>query len=196
MDWSLEAFDAHPRVDEIILVLPDVGAKNESLAKYKKISAVVQGGEKRQDSVVHGFRAIDARKAGIVLVHDGARPLAGPDLIGRIILAAQEKGAVIPALLLPETVKEAAGREVIRTLDRTRIFCVQTPQGFSYPLLKRALESAMAEKFYGTDEAALVERLGEKVFIVDGDPKNIKITVPLDLRIAEAFLADEDWNGV
>ncbi len=196
LDWSLEAFDAHPRVDEIILVLPDVGAKNESLAKYKKIAGVVQGGEKRQDSVVHGFRAIDARKAGIVLVHDGARPLAGQDLIGRIILAAQEKGAVIPALPLEETVKEAAGQGVIRTLDRTRIFRVQTPQGFSYPLLKRALESATAEKFYGTDEAALVERLGERVFIIDGDPKNIKITVPLDLKIAEAFLADEDRNGV
>ncbi len=190
LDWSLETFNAHPGIDEIILVLPDVRSKKGFLARYEKIAAVVKGGEKRQDSVSLGFRAIEPRRASIVLVHDGARPLAGRDLIDRVIEQTRQKGAVIPGLLLDETIKEAAAGEVLGTLDRTRLFRVQTPQGFFYPLLKRALEKAKADHFYGTDEAALVERLGERVFVIDGDPRNIKITVPLDLKIAEAFLAD------
>lgn len=190
LDWSLETFNAHPGIDEIILVLPDVRSKKSFLARYEKIAAVVKGGEKRQDSVSLGFRAIEPRRASIVLVHDGARPLAGRDLVERVIEQTRQKGAVIPGLLLDETIKEADGGEVLGTLDRTRLFRVQTPQGFFYPLLKRALEKAKADHFYGTDEAALVERLGERVFVIDGDPRNIKITVPLDLKIAEAFLAD------
>jgi 2-C-methyl-D-erythritol 4-phosphate cytidylyltransferase len=190
LDWSLETFNAHPGVDEIILVVPDAESKKGSLAKYGKIAAVIQGGRQRQDSVLLGFRAIDPRQAGIVLVHDGARPLAGPDLVERVIEQTRKKGAVVPGLLLEETIKEAGGGEVLETLDRTRLFRVQTPQGFFYPLLAWALEKASADHFYGTDEAALVERLGERVFIIDGDPRNIKITVPLDLKIAEAFLAD------
>jgi len=196
LDWSLETFNAHPGVDEIVLVLPELRPKKSFLAKYGKIVAVVQGGRQRQDSVRLGFRAIDPRQAGIVLVHDGARPLAGRDLIERVIGQTRKKRAVVPGLLLEETIKEAEGGQVVRTLDRTRLFRVQTPQGFFYPLLKRALEKASADHFYGTDEAALVERLGERVFIIEGDPRNIKITVPPDLKIAEAFLADENRNGI
>jgi 2-C-methyl-D-erythritol 4-phosphate cytidylyltransferase len=190
LDWSLETFNAHPGVDEIILVVPDVGSKKSFLARYEKIAAVVKGGQRRQDSVNLGFRAIDPRRADIILVHDGARPLAGRNLVDRVIEQTRGKGAVVPGLLLEETIKEAACGEVLVTLDRTRLFRVQTPQGFFYPLLARALEKASADHFYGTDEAALVERLGERVFIIDGDPRNIKITVPLDLKMAEALLAD------
>lgn len=190
LEWSLETFNAHPGIDELILVLADAGLKKNFLGRYKKITAVVEGGEQRQDSVVGGFRAIDPRRAGIVLIHDGARPLAGKDLIERVIKETRQKGAVIPGLILDETVKEAANGEVLGTLDRTRLFRVQTPQGFTYPLLKRALDKANADHYYGTDEAALVERLGERVFIIAGDPENIKITLPRDLKMAEAFLAD------
>jgi 2-C-methyl-D-erythritol 4-phosphate cytidylyltransferase len=190
LDWSLETFNAHPGVDEIILVVPDVGSKKSYPARYEKIAVVIKGGQRRQDSVNLGFRAIDPRRTDIILVHDGARPLAGQDLVDRVIEQTREKGAVVPGLLLEETIKEAAHGEVLVTLDRTRLFRVQTPQGFFYPLLARALEKAYADHFYGTDEAALVERLGERVFIIDGDPRNIKITVPLDLKMAEALLAD------
>lgn len=190
LDWSLDTFNAHPGVDEIILVVPDVGSKKSYPARFGKIAAVIKGGQRRQDSVNLGFRAIDPRRADIILVHDGARPLAGQDLVDRVIEQTREKGAVVPGLLLEETIKEAARGEVLVTLDRTRLFRVQTPQGFFYPLLARALEKASADHFYGTDEAALVERLGERVFIIDGDPRNIKITVPLDLKMAEALLAD------
>jgi 2-C-methyl-D-erythritol 4-phosphate cytidylyltransferase len=190
LDWSLETFNDHPGVDEIILVVPDVRSKKSYPARYRKIAAVVKGGQRRQDSVSLGFRTIDPRRAGIVLVHDGARPLAGRNLIKRVIEQTRKKGAVVPGLVLDETIKEAASGEVLETLDRTRLFRVQTPQGFFYPLLARALEKASADHFYGTDEAALVERLGERVFIIDGDPRNIKITAPLDLKMAEALLAD------
>jgi 2-C-methyl-D-erythritol 4-phosphate cytidylyltransferase len=111
-------------------------------------------------------------------------------LISRIIEAAFRRGAAIPALPLEDTVKEVTGKEILRTLDRQELCRVQTPQGFSYPLLKKALNKAQEEGHYGTDEASLVERTGEKVYVVPGDPVNIKITVPEDLKVAEAFLDD------
>jgi 2-C-methyl-D-erythritol 4-phosphate cytidylyltransferase len=116
--------------------------------------------------------------------------LVSEDLIDRVIEAAREAGAAVPAIPVEDTIKLVEGDEVSRTLDRERLFRVQTPQGFSYPVLKAALDKATEESFYGTDEASLVERIGRKVFVVQGDPKNIKITTPEDLRIAEAFLGD------
>jgi len=91
---------------------------------------------------------------------------------------------------IEDTVKLIQGDKILETLDRTKIRRVQTPQGFSYQVLKMALSRARDEEYYGTDEAALVERMGGEVFLVDGDPKNIKITTPEDLRIAEALSED------
>lgn len=190
LDWSLERFETHQAVDEIVLVIREEQRREKSLAHYKKIVAVVEGGKKRQDSVLNGFMMIDPKKAGIVLVHDGARPLVSQDLISRVIDATSQKGAAIPALPVEETVKEVAGEEVLRTLERQELFRVQTPQGFFYSVLKKALEKASEQGYYCTDEASLVERIRRKVYIVEGDPKNIKITVPEDLRVAEAFLED------
>ncbi len=190
LDWSLEKFESHQAVDEIVLVLDEEQQKEKILGQYKKILAVVKGGEKRQDSVLNGFKRIDPEKAGIVLVHDGVRPLVSPALIDRVIEAALEKGAAIPALPLEDTVKEVTGEEIFRTIERQELCRAQTPQGFSYSVLKKALDKAKEEGYYGTDEASLVERSGEKVYVVPGDPVNIKITVPEDLRVAEAFLGD------
>jgi 2-C-methyl-D-erythritol 4-phosphate cytidylyltransferase len=190
LDWSLEKFEAHEAVDEIILVLKEEQGKEKILAHYKKIVAVVQGGKERQDSVLNGFKMINPEKTGIVLVHDGVRPLVSQALISRVIEATFKKGAVIPGLLLEDTVKEVVGKEVIKTLERQELCRVQTPQGFSYSILKKALNKAQEEGYYGTDEASLVERTGERVYVVPGDPTNIKITVPGDLRAAEAFLDD------
>jgi len=190
LDWSLEKFETHEAVDEIVLVLREEQGKEEILAHYEKIAAVVEGGEERQDSVLNGFKMIDPEKAGIVLVHDGVRPLVNQGLITRIIEAALKKGAAIPVLPVEDTVKEVAGKEVLRTLERQELFRVQTPQGFAYSILKKALDKAQEEGYYGTDEAALVERIGERVAVVQGDPKNIKITVPEDLKFAEAYLED------
>jgi 2-C-methyl-D-erythritol 4-phosphate cytidylyltransferase len=190
LDRCLEIFDADKKVAAIVLVLKDLGLKNEYLKRYRKITAVAKGGKRRQDSVLSGFRQVDPEKAEIVLVHDGVRSLVSENLIDRVIEAAQKAGAAVPAVLVEDTIKLVKGDEVSRTLDREQLVRVQTPQGFSYQILKAALDKAKEENFYGTDEASLAERIGKKVIVVQGDQKNIKITTPEDLKIAEAFLED------
>ncbi len=190
LDRCLEKFEAHKKVEAIVLVLRDETQKNNYFKRYRKIVAVVRGGKRRQDSVLSGFHQIDQEKAEIVLVHDGVRSLVSEGLIDRVIEATLKRGAAVPAIPVEDTIKIVEGEEVSRTLDRAKLFRVQTPQGFFYPILKTALDRAREENFYGTDEASLVERIGKKVSIVKGDPRNIKITSPEDLRIAEALLED------
>jgi 2-C-methyl-D-erythritol 4-phosphate cytidylyltransferase len=190
LDRCLEIFEAHKKVAAIVLVLKDVGLKKEYLQRFKKIVAVAKGGKRRQDSVFSGFSQVDPEKTEIVLVHDGVRSLVSEDLIDRVIEAARQAGAAVPAIPVEDTIKLVEGDEVSRTLEREQLFRIQTPQGFSYPILKEALDRARKENFYGTDEASLAERIGKKVFIVPGDNKNIKVTTPEDLKIAEALLED------
>jgi 2-C-methyl-D-erythritol 4-phosphate cytidylyltransferase len=194
LDWSLRAFASHPRISAIVLVLPDEERGASYRRAYPEISASVKGGPRRQDSVANGIQAIDGRPEDIVLVHDGARPLVDADLISRVIEEAERRGAAIPVIPVDDTIKETDGDVVVRTRDRSSLVRVQTPQGFSLGLLRRALDAAAAAGFEGTDEAALVERLGEKVFTVSGDARNIKITEPRDLAWAEACLDDEMRN--
>jgi 2-C-methyl-D-erythritol 4-phosphate cytidylyltransferase len=176
VEWSCAAFQAHPRVEDIILVLPETAAGAEYLRRFPKIRAVAAG-----------VSRLDERRTGVILVHDGARPLVSAGLIDRVIEAAEKRGAAVPAVPCRDTLKEIDGGRVVRTLDRGRLGRVQTPQGFASALLRRALAAASAEGISGTDEAALVERLGEEVAVVSGDPENIKITTPLDLIAAEAI---------
>ncbi|NIM58257.1 MAG: 2-C-methyl-D-erythritol 4-phosphate cytidylyltransferase [Candidatus Aminicenantes bacterium] len=190
LDRCLEIFEAHKKVAAIVLVLKDVGLKNKYIKRYKKVVAVAKGGKRRQDSVLSGFRQVDPKKAEIVLVHDGVRSLVSESLIDRVIEATQRAGAAIPVIPVEDTIKLVEGDEVSRTLDRDQLVRVQTPQGFSYPILKAALDKAKEENFYGTDEASLAKKIGKKVVVVRGDRKNIKITTPEDLKIAEAFLED------
>jgi 2-C-methyl-D-erythritol 4-phosphate cytidylyltransferase len=190
LDWSLEAFESHKDVSEVILVLKDDSKNTDYIERFRKIASIAKGGEKRQDSVLSGFHEIDPEKARIVLVHDGVRPLVSKELIDRVIEAAQEKKAVVPAVPLKDTVKLVDEQVVTRTLDRDKLFLIQTPQGFLYSTLKAAMDESRKDDFYGTDEASLVERIGKKVTVVPGDPKNIKITTPEDMKIAEAFLED------
>jgi 2-C-methyl-D-erythritol 4-phosphate cytidylyltransferase len=105
-----------------------------------------------------------------------------------VIGTARANGAAIPAIPVEDTIKEIVRGEVLGTLDRERLYRVQTPQGFSYSLLRNALRKAREQGYYGTDEAGLVERIGHRVAVVQGDPRNIKITSPADLRIAEALI--------
>lgn len=188
LEWTLARFDAHPDIRRIILVLPDENDRKHYQLRYPKIAEVVRGGERRQDSVWQGFRLLDPARTKLVLVHDGARPLAGADLISRVLAAAADKGAAVPVVPVEDTLKETAGGRVTGTPDRARLVRAQTPQGFRYDVLLRALEAARADRFFGTDEAQLVERLGGEVAAVEGDPRNLKITTPLDLVIAEALL--------
>jgi 2-C-methyl-D-erythritol 4-phosphate cytidylyltransferase len=111
-------------------------------------------------------------------------------LISRIVGAAKKSGAAIPVISVEDTVKLVEGDRILETLDRTKIRRVQTPQAFSYQVLKTALDRARDDNFYGTDEASLVERMGGTISLIDGDPNNIKITTPDDIRIAEALSED------
>ena len=191
LDWSLRAFASPPRISALVLVLPDEERGASYRRAYPEIRAAVQGGPRRQDSVANGVRMIDGGPGDIVLVHDGARPLVDADLISRVIEEAERSGAAVPAIPVDDTVKEIADGLVVRTLDRASLVRVQTPQGFELGLLRRALDEASAAGFEGTDEAALVERLGVRVTTVAGDARNIKITEPRDLAWAELSLDDK-----
>lgn len=190
LEWSIAVFDAHPDVAEIILVLPDEKSGNQFLRRYHKITARLRGGPRRQDSVARGFERVDAEKTGVVLVHDGVRPLVSPEVISRVIAAARRGGAAVPGIPLEDTIKEAAGGKVLRTMERQRLVRVQTPQGFAYKVLENALRRAQQDHYDGTDDSELAERAGHKVAVVEGDPRNIKVTTPLDLKIAEALIED------
>jgi 2-C-methyl-D-erythritol 4-phosphate cytidylyltransferase len=190
LDRTLEAVAGHPEVDEVVLVLPagEEGAGYRD--RWRKITAVVGGGERRQDSVAAGFAEIGSGPGGLVLVHDGVRPLVSRDVLSRVIARAAETGAAAAAIPVEDTIKEAAGGFVVRTLEREILWRVQTPQGFRTAILGEALRRAREDGFYGTDEAALVERTGRPVALVMGDPRNIKITTAADLTIAEAWVED------
>ncbi|MGZ5439560.1 MAG: 2-C-methyl-D-erythritol 4-phosphate cytidylyltransferase [Candidatus Aminicenantales bacterium] len=188
LEWTLERFQAHPEVEAVALVLPDEQDLKHYRMRYAKIVDIVRGGEKRQDSVWQGFRILTASAPEVVLIHDGARPLVDAGLISRVIAAARADGAAVPVLPIEDTIKEVRDGRVAGTVDRTLLAGAQTPLGFRYDVLKTALAAARRDRFYGTDEAALVERVGLPVTAVAGDPRNIKITTPIDIPIAEALL--------
>ena len=188
LEWTLERFEAHEAVEAIVLVLPDEKDMKHYRMRYAKILDIVRGGERRQDSVWQGFRLLNTAAPEVVLVHDGARPLVSADLISRIIETARADGAAVPVLAIEDTIKEVRERRVAGTVDRTFLARAQTPQGFRYDVLKKAMDTARRDRFYGTDEAALVERVGLPVTAVAGDQRNIKITTPVDISIAEALL--------
>jgi 2-C-methyl-D-erythritol 4-phosphate cytidylyltransferase/2-C-methyl-D-erythritol 2,4-cyclodiphosphate synthase len=188
LERSVTAFLEHPGVHDVIVALPaDVAAEPPAyLRRTAKPLTVVVGGVRRQDSVANAFQQVDSRTA-VVVVHDAARPFVSADLIARTIAAAAESGAALAALPARDTVKLAGRSEdglfVRETLPRESIFLAQTPQAFRRGILGDALASA-AE---ATDEAALAERLGHRVRLVEGEATNIKITGPEDLTIAEAI---------
>ena len=188
VEWSLAAFESHPGVADIVLVLPETELPSGLGRAYPKVRAVVPGGKERQDSVRQGFARLDRGAVDVVLVHDGVRPLVGADLISRVIDAAASAGAAAPGLALDETIKEVEGSVIRRTIDRTTLVRVQTPQGFTFAVLEEALASALCRDFRGTDEAMLVEQMGRPVALVPGEARNLKVTTPLDLKLAEALI--------
>ena len=148
---------------------------------------LVAGGAHRQESVYNGFKALDSG-TDIVVVHDGVRPFVEPAMIEAVIDAAAEKGSAIVALPCIDTVKQVERQRVVATLPREKIVMVQTPQAFRYDILKEALERARADHFHASDESCLVERLGYPVTVLLGSERNIKITKPADLPLAELFV--------
>lgn len=185
--YALAVFQACPAVQRIALaVAADAVERGQALAReerFDKVCAVCVGGETRQASVRAGLEALGP--CDWVVVHDGARPLVTPQLIEAGLAAARETGAACCALPASDTVKEANGARVLRTLDRSRLWLAQTPQVFRYDLLVEAHRRAEGE---ATDDAALVEALGVEVRLYRGSPRNLKVTTAEDLRMAEALL--------
>jgi 2-C-methyl-D-erythritol 4-phosphate cytidylyltransferase len=157
----------------------------------KKVE-LVEGGEHRQQSVANALTSVSAAADDIVLVHDAVRPFVTQETIGEVIQAAQKYGAAIAGLPASDTVKQvertAEGALIKATIPREMVVMAQTPQGFRYEVLKKAFDEAAADGFMGTDEASLVERSGHPVAVVMGSARNIKITTPADLELAEFFL--------
>ena len=157
----------------------------------KQVEFVV-GGEHRQQSVEHALKAITAQPDDIVLVHDAVRPLVTREIILDVIHTAAKHGAAIAGLPAVDTVKQvertADGAIIKATIPRAGVVLAQTPQGFRYDVIKKIFDEATADGFLGTDEASLAERSGHEVAVVMGSPRNIKITSPGDMELAEFYL--------
>ena len=157
---------------------------------FDKVKAVVVGGNSRDESVWQGLNAL-SDKVKLVAVQDGARPFADWQLIDRVVRCANSYGAAAPAIPVKDTIKIVKGGIVASTPNRSELQAVQTPQVFDFDMLRGALQKAKADGAAITDDCSAVERLGMSVRIVAGDEKNIKITTPLDLKIAELLLEEQ-----
>jgi 2-C-methyl-D-erythritol 4-phosphate cytidylyltransferase len=195
---TLRKFAACPEVYELIVALrkSEIGPFRTQLEKQypeilNKRLQMVEGGEHRQDSVANALAAVAADADDIVLVHDGVRPFVTPQIICDVIAAVQKHGAAIAGMPAVDTVKQvertAEGAVIKATIPRASIVMAQTPQGFHYDILKKAFDGAAADGFVGTDEASLIERTGHPVAVVMGSPKNLKITTPGDMELAEFY---------
>ena len=196
LDRSLEPFDRSDRVDEVIVVLPRELATDPPavLGRLRKPVQVVPGGSRRQESVASGFDRVPGH-ADVVVVHDAARPFVTGALIARTVDAAFESGAACAALAARDTVKQSAAREgrtvVKATLPRETIYLAQTPQAFRTDVLRDAIALGR-QGTEATDEAALAERAGHMVRLVEGEPENIKITTEADLAFARGLVAHQN----
>jgi 2-C-methyl-D-erythritol 4-phosphate cytidylyltransferase len=177
-------------VDSLVVAVP-AGARDRALKEVSSCGpvTVIEGGETRQDSAALALRS--APSADAYLVHDAARPLAPASLFDACLRELDECDAVVVALPSRDTIKETVGDHVVRTLDRSALVAVQTPQGFRAEVYRRAHEAAARDGFAGTDDASLVERLGVRVRIVPGDDRNMKVTTTADIAVAEALLGVE-----
>lgn len=155
-----------------------------------KVVAVVCGGSSRQESVQLGLNALP-KEIQLAAIHDGARPLVTWQLIDRVVRAANTYNAAAPAIPVKDTIKVVKGRVVDHTPDRAALFAVQTPQVFDFDLLRGALKKAELDGAAVTDDCSVVERMGMAVKIVDGEERNLKVTTPLDLKIAQLLLEEE-----
>ena len=157
----------------------------------KKVQ-LVEGGEHRQHSVANALAAIAASSDDIILVHDAVRPFVDQEIISNVIHAVERYGAAIAGLPAVDTVKQvertSEGAVITATIPRERVVMAQTPQGFRYSVIKQAFDEAARDEFMGTDEASLVERSGHDVAVVMGSARNIKITTPADMELAEFYL--------
>ena len=188
---TVRAFQECDAISEIVVVTrEDLIVPITGLCKgYEKVTAVVVGGKNRQESVHLGLNAL-SDKVKLVAIHDGARPLVTWQVIDRAVRAGNTYHAAAPAIPVKDTIKTVQGGIVKDTPDRSALRAVQTPQVFDFDLIRGALKQALQDDANITDDCSAVERLGMSVKIVEGDERNIKVTTPMDLKIAEMLLEE------
>ena len=188
---TVRTFQGCDAIKEIVIVTREDLLERVSAmcGEFSKVTAVVVGGKDRPESVTNGLNAL-SKNVKLAAIQDGARPLITWQVIDRVVRAANSYGAAAPAIPVKDTVKEVQGGIVLSTPDRSRLQAVQTPQVFDFDLLRGALKKAAQEGAAITDDCSAVERMGFKVKIVEGDERNIKITTPIDIKIAEALLEE------
>ncbi len=185
---TADIFATHPRIETVIVTVPagDEPAVDEIMQGLDRPYRIVTGGATRQLSVFNGIKASTAE---CVLIHDGVRPLVTHKLISRVIDGLNDSAACIPGIKLSDTIKEAHDGFVSRTVPREDLYSIQTPQGFRRTTIIEAHQQAGRDQYSGaTDDSALIEKYGGKVRLVAGEPDNIKITLPEDIRRAEEIL--------
>ena len=188
---TVRAFQQCGAIADIVIVTrPDLIRPISALcAQMDKVRMVVAGGQSRQESVALGLNALP-KGVELAAVHDGARPLITDAVIDRTVRAANSYGAAAPAVPVKDTIKVVRGGLVTDTPDRASLQAVQTPQVFDFDLLRGALKKASEDAAAVTDDCSAVERLGMAVKIVEGDERNLKVTTPMDLKIAEMLLEE------
>ena len=190
---TLLTFQRSPEVDEIIPILSEEDMETclrDVIEAFHitKVRTLVVGGRERQDSVANGIRKLE-KDAAVVLVHDGVRPFVTGEMIKACVDAARRGECVAVGVPIKDTIKETDDRGIVRrTLERSRLWAIQTPQAFPVKVLRHAYDEADRNKFMGTDDATLVERAGGEVRVIPGSYENIKITTPDDLILAEEIL--------
>ncbi len=193
--WTLEALSSVSEISEIIPVFreSDMESGLALCKRYRlsKVKRMAPGGKERQDSVYNGLRLLHG-DTGLVVIHDGARPLASREIMIEAIKSVSGFDGAVAGVPVKDTIKEAGGGFIISTLKREGLWAIQTPQVFRYDSIIKAYNQAMGERFYSTDDAALIERAGGKVKIVMGSYENIKITTPEDVLTAEFLLRQRD----
>lgn len=189
---TVRAFEDCEAVKEIVIVTRQdlIGPIAELCSGFTKIRSVVQGGSSRQESVKLGLLAF-SKEVRLAAVHDGARPLVSGELIDKVIRAAHSYGAAAPAIPVKDTIKVFEGGFIAATPDRSTLRAVQTPQVMDRDLLLGALEKAEQEGTALTDDCSAVEHIGMRVRLVEGEERNLKVTTPLDLKIAELLLEEK-----
>ena len=189
---TVRAFQNCDAISEIVVVTrEDLILPITSLcAQMDKVQAVVAGGSSRQESVHLGLNAL-SDKCKLAAIHDGARPLISWQVIDRVVRAANTYGAAAPAIPVKDTIKVVQGGVVKETPDRASLQAVQTPQVFDFDILRGALKKAKQDGAQVTDDCSAVERIGLTVKIVEGEERNLKVTTPLDLKIAQLLLEEE-----
>ena len=189
--YTLEAFEKNPDIDRIVVVANKANEKEVKALikkeKFTKVEKIVQGGRERQDSVHNGLKAINGKKEDIVVIHNAANPLVSQQTISETITTAKKYGAAVAALPAEDTIKEVENNTVVKTLQREKLWRMQTPQAIRFDIAKEAFEKAQKGKYYATDDVALVERLGKEVRIVPSNKENIKLTTKEDMALAQLF---------